>query len=309
MSQAPVEDEPAATRPRGRHGRRANDLDGAEWTRYSISVWSDIRKTSEEAALKHPAMFPVMLAARLIRCFTRGPGGSVLDPFAGSGSTLVAARELGRSGIGFEVCDEYVELARGRVMPNDGGQSAKSEGRRASDRGEEEDHSTLDIRHSPVSTVHRVSAARIPEVLEAESIDFCVTSPPYWDILSQRRSADGKEVRDYGAASEDLSREPDYEAFVERLGAVFDGVYTVLKPGAYCVVNVMDLRKKSRFYPLHSDLAARLSDPARGGRFLYDDLIVWDRRADYNNLRPLGYPAVFRINKVHEFLLIFRKAV
>ena len=39
---------------------------------------------------------------------------------------------------------------------------------------------------------------------------------------------------------------------------------------------------------------------------IFDDLIIWNRQADYSNLRPLGYPAVFRINKVHEFLLIFR---
>ena len=37
------------------------------------------------------------------------------------------------------------------------------------------------------------------------------------------------------------------------------------------------------------------------------DLIVWDRRWDYNFLRPLGYPAVFRINKIHEYILIFQK--
>ena len=41
--------------------------------------------------------------------------------------------------------------------------------------------------------------------------------------------------------------------------------------------------------------------------FLYDDLIIWDRHADYSSLRPLGYPSVFRINKVHEFVLIFRR--
>jgi hypothetical protein len=41
--------------------------------------------------------------------------------------------------------------------------------------------------------------------------------------------------------------------------------------------------------------------------FIYDDLILWDRRQEYNNLRPLGYPYKFRINKVHEFLLIFQK--
>ncbi len=35
--------------------------------------------------------------------------------------------------------------------------------------------------------------------------------------------------------------------------------------------------------------------------------MIWDRRGEYNNLRPLGFPAVFRINKTHEFVLIFRK--
>ena len=60
--------------------KRANDLDGATWTRYSISIWSDLRKTPEEAALKHPAMFPMALPARLIECFTRR-GMTVLDPF------------------------------------------------------------------------------------------------------------------------------------------------------------------------------------------------------------------------------------
>lgn len=41
--------------------------------------------------------------------------------------------------------------------------------------------------------------------------------------------------------------------------------------------------------------------------FIYDDLIIWDRRHEYNNLKPLGYPAVFRINKIHEYILIFKK--
>jgi hypothetical protein len=41
--------------------------------------------------------------------------------------------------------------------------------------------------------------------------------------------------------------------------------------------------------------------------FTLDDIIIWDRRREYNNLRPLGYPTVFRVNKVHEFILIFQK--
>ena len=41
--------------------------------------------------------------------------------------------------------------------------------------------------------------------------------------------------------------------------------------------------------------------------FLFDDLIIWDRKHEYNNLRPLGHPSVFRINRVHEYILIFQK--
>jgi len=41
--------------------------------------------------------------------------------------------------------------------------------------------------------------------------------------------------------------------------------------------------------------------------FELDDIIIWDRQKEYNNMRPLGYPYVFRVNKVHEFVLIFKK--
>lgn len=39
--------------------------------------------------------------------------------------------------------------------------------------------------------------------------------------------------------------------------------------------------------------------------YTYNDLIIWDRQADYNNMRPLGYPYKFIINEVHEYLMIF----
>ncbi len=79
-----------------KHSRKhANELDGKTWLRYSVSVWSDIRKTKEEIELKHPAMFPGMLAKRLIACFTPPEASLILDPFAGVGSTLLAAKELG----------------------------------------------------------------------------------------------------------------------------------------------------------------------------------------------------------------------
>jgi DNA modification methylase len=253
--------------------RRANDLDGREWTRSSISVWNDLRWSREEQQLEHPAMFPAMLAERLIRCFTRVSDRIILDPFLGSGSTLVAAQNLGRTGIGVEIYPEFLRLAQTRLRPE------------------------------PAAILHQGDARRLRRFVEAESVDFCVTSPPYWDILTRHRSADYKQTRSYGNGRGDLGRCADYARFLAALAQVFAGVYDVLKPGRYCVVNVMDLRKKSRFFPFHADLAAALQNIG----FLFDDLIIWDRRQEYNNLRPLGYPSVFRINKIHEYLLIFQK--
>jgi DNA modification methylase len=261
--------------------RRCNDLDGKRWLLNSLSLWSDIRKSPEELRLGHPAMFPAMLAERLIESFLpRGPH-TVLDPFAGTGSTLVAAEKLGKRGIGFELSAEYLAIASKRLALLPGA------------KGDADGHAVL----------HPASAMTLEIELSPSSVDLCVTSPPYWNILNQRRTADLKAVRHYGNLADDLGTIDDYDEFLSALVAVFARVLTVLKPGAHCAIVVMDLRKKDRFYPFHSDLAARLQEIG----FRFDDLIVWNRQAEYNNLRPLGYPAVFRVNKVHEFILLMQK--
>ncbi|MBI3698658.1 MAG: site-specific DNA-methyltransferase [Acidobacteria bacterium] len=262
-----------------KHRNRANQLDGATWTRYSISVWNDIRKNSAELAAGHPAMFPSMLVERLIDCFTRPEDCYVLDPFLGSGATLIAAQKRGKIGIGFEISPKFIAMAKSALRQG-GLFDAKRE-----------------------ALIFQDDARNVVRHVEPNSVDFCVTSPPYWDILNQKRTADSKPIRDYGDETNDLGKITSYESFLEELAAVFSAVLRVMKPGKYCVVNVMDLRKKARFYPFHSDLAARLT--AAG--WILDDIIVWDRRQEYNNLRPLGFPAVFRVNKVHEYLLIFQK--
>ncbi len=96
----------------------------------------------------------------------------------------------------------------------------------------------------------------------------------------------------------------DYGEFLDALVGVFQLVFTALKPNKYCAIVVMDLRKKDQFFPFHSDLARKLSQEVG---FIFDDLFIWDRRHEYNNMRPLGYPAVFRINKAHAYILIFKK--
>lgn len=260
--------------------KRANDLNGATWTRYSISIWGDLRKTAEENALKHPAMFPCALPARLIESFTIS-GMTVLDPFLGVGSTLLAAKNLGRDGIGVELNPEFAEIAEARLKQQELYEEA----------------------HQGRWVIYIDDARNLRKHVPCESIDLVITSPPYWDILLEKRTADYKPIRHYGEEIHDLGKIKDYKAFLSELAKIFQEVHAVMKPGAYCCIIVMDLRKKDRFYPFHSDLASALEEVG----FVWDDLIIWDRRHEYNNLRPLGYPSVFRINKVHEFILILQK--
>jgi DNA methylase len=63
---------------------------------------------------EHPAPFPVELAGRCIRLST-WPGELVVDPFCGSGSTLLAARDLGRRAVGIERSERYCEVAARRL--------------------------------------------------------------------------------------------------------------------------------------------------------------------------------------------------
>lgn len=259
--------------------KRANELDGKTWLQNSVSVWSDIRKTKEEVELKHPAMFPIALAHRLIACFTPPHASLVLDPFAGVGSTLIAAKELGKDAVGLEVSSEFAGIAERRVnqmIPFAGQTEAK---------------------------IHIADSRELYRYVDPESVDMVVTSPPYWDILLRKRTADNKAQRDYGEASADLGKIQDYEKFLLALRKIFEQVYDAMKSKRYCCVIVMDLRKKSRFYPYH----IHISDFMQEIGFIFDDLLIWNRGQEYNNLRPLGYPSVFRVNKIHEFILIFQK--
>jgi site-specific DNA-methyltransferase (adenine-specific) len=74
----------------------------------------------------HPAPFPLELPRRLIQLFSY-PGETVLDPFVGTGTTLLAARELGRLGIGYDVSPGYCGLAA-RLLVGDALQPRLMEG-------------------------------------------------------------------------------------------------------------------------------------------------------------------------------------
>jgi DNA modification methylase len=89
-----------------------NTVSSDEFMAATLDVWEMPPESAKR--VNHPAPFPVELPERLIRLYTYA-GDLVLDPFMGSGSTLVAAARTGRRCAGYDLDDEYVEIARGRV--------------------------------------------------------------------------------------------------------------------------------------------------------------------------------------------------
>ncbi|HEY1830612.1 MAG TPA: site-specific DNA-methyltransferase [Acidimicrobiales bacterium] len=96
----------------------------------SLDVW-DIPPESA-VRVHHPAPFPVELPQRLIELYTF-LGDLVVDPFLGSGSTVVAARRTARDAIGYDLDPAYVDLARARVTHEAAAQGVSSD--RVDDRG------------------------------------------------------------------------------------------------------------------------------------------------------------------------------
>jgi len=266
-----------------------NDLNGSKWLLYSKSVWDDILPSSSEKT-SHPAQFPVDIVRRLLHIFTHKKD-IVLDPFLGSGTTLIACRSLQRYGIGIELNPDYVELAKSRLAYQ------------TLDAATEQKIICTDSRE----LLDSPDLTRFLEKLDRKHVDFVVTSPPYWDVLHESHKKTvlppGKHPQQYSDLKEDIGNIHDYDMFLDSLRQIFQQVYELLHPGKYCAIVTMDIRKKNIVYPLHSDIV----DLMKSLRFSYQDVIIWNRDREYNYLRPMGYPTTFIINRIHEYILVFRK--
>ncbi len=81
------------------------------------NIWEGLTRGQEEMGkpLPHPAMMPKWLARDLILSFSNF-GDLVVDPFAGSGTTLCEAKKLGRRCLGFDISEEYAKIANDELL-------------------------------------------------------------------------------------------------------------------------------------------------------------------------------------------------
>lgn len=242
---------------------------------YSVAPPRDKRK------MEHPATFSERDIERLIRLFTKD-GQTVLDPFVGTGSTLLACAETGRRGIGIELVDRWVDVCRERV-------------------GEVE-NLFLDLQ-----IIHGDAESEL-EKLDSGCVDFVVTSPPYWSILNkdagmkvQAERLDNDLETTYSDREDDLGNVPDYDTFLDRLEEIFSGCARVLAEGQYLACIVSDFRDGPDFYMYHADMAETIE---RAGLPLKGITILLQ---DSKNLYPFAIPYAFVSNIHHQYILIHQK--
>ncbi len=290
-----------------RHRRNdLNDLTGKEWIRFTRTwfVCDSPRYWRNKPTELHPARFPEEMVGEFLGFFTKR-GGAVLDPFLGSGATLVACAEAERVGVGVELSARYARTAARRVR--------EATPRQMVIRGDAREIGKASFWRERREDMER---AGMEFARGRPQFDFAITSPPYWRMLRtsrggvfskhKQRAARGLDTA-YSNSRADLGNVREYGEFVEGLGRVFDQVRGLVKEGKYLVVVAQNLRDPDGSVRMLAwDLARRIERPGRAAtRWLFQGERIWCQ-----NTKPLGiwgYPKVFVPNYHHHYCLIFRK--
>lgn len=266
-----------------------NCLTAKEWIKSQLGVWQfhyERRDVRDKNA--HPATYPISLASRCISLFTH-EGELVLDPFVGSGTTLVAARDLNRNAVGFDLKPEYVDLAEDRL--------ARSP--------------------SPVGT-NQVAlcgdARTIQDKLEPDSVSLILTSPPYANLLNrprQNKSRRGLERKNgQYLKTEQYSQDPrdlgllELDAYQDTMAAIYGGLFPLLKERGHCVIDVPDMWLDNRRITIHTAVVEAL----RTVGYELRNTIIWDRTNIVNRVGIFGWPSNYiTMGTTFEYLLDFWK--
>lgn len=234
----------------------------------------------------HPAAFPIALPAHFIRLLTH-QGELVLDPFLGIGSTLIAAQDLARNAVGFDLQKKYVDVALKRLS-----------------------QSRLYPETQQVAVVD--DAMNIPDYLEEESVALSITSPPYPHFLTHKRRNKSMRgdlranshyltVQQYSDDPNDLGH-MDHDSFARRLTQIYRGLFPLHRPGAHCIININDLWENDQRYSTHAIVIDALS---RAG-FEFRNTFIWDKRPLVNRVGIFGWPSNFiSLGTTMEFILDF----
>jgi len=264
-----------------------NCLNAKQWMKNQVAVWEfSYEKRDTRDKNIHPAVFPIGLPAKCIELFTHR-GELVLDPFVGIGTTLIAAKDLERNAIGFDLNKKYINFTKKRLS-----------------------QSRLFSLTKQIAICD--DAINIPDYLEENTISLSVTSPPYANMLNRprknkslrgdlRNNQHYKKVQQYSKNPRDLgTMEP--KRFAEALGEIYKRILPLHKLKGHCVINITDLWWENKRIPLHIYVIEALEKVGYELR----NTIIWDRRNLINKAGIFGWPSNYiTLGTTLEYILDF----
>ncbi len=274
---------------------KLNDLSGREWIKFTKSWFVHRPEPRGDRKIRHPASFPESLVKDFVSFFTR-KGELVVDPFVGTGSTLLAALETGRSAIGFDIVKKYADISKERVKDALARNGTLEKARKSG---------------SSWAKIIKADSAKLSKVWKRKGFppaDYCITSPPYWNQLRkshmrQKGRAEKGLDTTYSDDPDEIGNIEDYHDFLRALKRAFDEVYMVMKPKGYLTIITNNVFSDGRMYPLAFDTVSTLSQEPFG--WTPKDEKVWCQ--DDKTLLPLGVFNAWVGNRHHQYCLIFRK--
>lgn len=262
-----------------------NCISASQWIKNQLGVWEffyekrDVRDKS-----LHPATFPLSLAKRVIEQFSH-QGELVLDPFVGSGTTLLAAQDLNRNALGFDLLGKYVDLSHSRLNHNN-------------------------IFNASKQIAIQDDARNISNYLEEESVSLILTSPPYSNLLNRKRKNKSRrdrnneqlgKIEQYSQDERDLGTY-DLEKYTLEMGSIFEKLLPLLKTKGHCIINVPDMWWENKRITIHISIVQEL----RKRGYELRNTIIWDRRNVVNNIGIFGWPSNYiTMGTTFEYLLDF----
>ncbi|MGQ4810216.1 hypothetical protein NKDENANG_03665 [Candidatus Entotheonellaceae bacterium PAL068K] len=262
-----------------------NCLTAKEWLKSQLGIW---QFTYEKRDIRdkniHPATFPISLSKKVIELFSH-KGELILDPFVGSGTTLVAANDLDRNAVGFDLQLHYIDICEKRLNQSNLFNVSKQ----------------LAIQDD---------AFHIPFYLSEETVSLFWTSPPYANLLNRKRKNKSRRFRDNKQLGEveQYSQDPrdlgtmELEEYTHAMGDIFENLLPLLKPKGHCVINVPDMWWENERITIHISLVEEL----RKRSYELRNIIIWDRTNVVNQIGIFGWPSNYiTMGVTFEYLLDF----
>ncbi len=262
---------------------KLNDLTGKQWLKLTKSYWQSKKIKDDKFAFKHPAPYLITDIENLISLFTK-KDMVVLDPFVGVGTTLVASHKANRKGIGIDLSPEYCELTKQRLEE-------------------------LDIK-SNQEIICGDSLKAVPKIKDV--IDYCVTSPPYHNILQNNGAGLRAQKENFRTGSRigtdyysddpnDLGNQESYEDFLKLFSKIMAKVYLKLRDKAYTSIVISDFTVNKKEVNVQGDIVSLMTKI--GFEFVGTIALLQENKPLY----PFGYPYAYKINHHHQNIINFRK--